>query len=263
MSPRWPSVREVVGGVGALALSAAVATAFAPDLLPASVTEVAGDVPSVVEPWIAVLALSLAVFAYAAYRFWRADDGDVERMVRGEDDAATGEFDGASVDVDPDRPGREFDRAMARTVAQLEADPDADAWEADRVREDLAAAVVAVRTGAGASPTAVREAIAAGTWTDDRVAAAFLGGADAPSVSLWRRAYAWLYPARAFRRRVERVVTAVERQAGVHEPPDSGDGDGNGGAAEAPDAHERAATAREGAEAGGRREAPDDPGVGS
>ncbi len=209
-------MREVVGAVGAVAFAVGVVAAFAPSLLPSSVTAFALDVESRVEPWVVVLALSLVVFAYAVYRFWRADDGTVERLVRDED-ATAGDVDAATVDFDPERPGRAFDHALARTVAQLEADPNADAWEADRVREDLETAVVAVQAARGASLNAARAAVESGTWTDDRVAAAFLGGPEAPGVSLWRRVYAWLYPARAFRRRVERVVVAVERQAGVSE----------------------------------------------
>lgn len=260
MSLRWPSVREVVGGVGAVAFALALVAAFAPDLLPASVTGVVAGVESAVEPWVVVLVLSLLVFAYAAYRFWRADDGAVERLVRDGDDAGGDELDGVSLDADSNRPGRDLDYAIARTVAQLEADPNADAWEADRVREDLEAAVVAVRTGAGASPDAVREAVAAGTWTDDRVAASFLGGPDAPSVSLWRRVYAWLYPARAFRRRVERVVTEVERQAGVYETngrdddAPAGEIDGDVAARDGGDAAGSSASGTRGARGG--REAP-------
>ncbi|MFC6954511.1 DUF7269 family protein [Halorubellus litoreus] len=212
MSLRSPSVREVVGAVGAVAFAVALVAAFAPDLLPASVTAAANEVESAVEPWVVVLVLSLVVFAYAVYRFWRSDDGTVERLVRDDDDA-TADLDAVTVDFDPERPGRAFDYAVARTVAQLEADPNADAWEADRVREDLETAAVAVRAARGVAPNAARAEVESGTWTDDRVAASFLGGPEAPGVSLWRRVYAWLYPARAFRRRVERVVDVIERQA--------------------------------------------------
>ncbi|WP_227133010.1 DUF7269 family protein [Halorubellus salinus] len=212
MSRRRPSVRELVGAVGTVAFAVGLVAAFAPDLLPAPVTAAVSEVESAVEPWVVVLVLSLLVFAYAVYRFWRADDGTVERLVR-DDDAAAPDLDAVSVDFDPERPGRAFDYAVARTVAQLEADPNADAWEADRVREDLEIAAVAVQAARGMDPDAARAAVESGAWTDDRVAAAFLGGPEAPGVSLWRRVYAWLYPARAFRRRVECVVAVVEEQA--------------------------------------------------
>lgn len=223
MSLRSPSVREVVGAVGAVAFAVALVAAFAPDRLPASVTAAVRDVEAAVEPWVVVLVLSLVVFAYAVYRFWRADDGTVERLVR-DDDAPTQDLDAVAVDFDPERPGRAFDYALARTVAQLEADPNADAWEADRVREDLEIAVVAVQAARGVDADAARAAVESGEWTDDRLAAAFLGGPEAPGVSLWQRAYAWLYPARAFQRRVERVVDVVERQADESTGTAAGDG---------------------------------------
>jgi hypothetical protein len=211
VSLRNPTIRDVVGAVGAVALAAGIVAAFAPDTLPGALLAVVDEVEAAVEPWVVVLVLSLVVFAYALYRFRRSDDGTVERLVpEGGGERSIPDVDGAVVDFDPDRPGRAFDHAMARTVAQLEADPNADAWEADRVRAELETAVVTVLTGRGREASAVGVAVEDGSWTDDRVAAAFLGGADAPGMKLRRRVYAWLFPARAFRGRVERVVDEIE-----------------------------------------------------
>jgi hypothetical protein len=211
VSLRDPTIRDVVGAVATFALAVGVVAAFVPDRLPAGLLGVVADVEATVDAWVVVLVLSLVVFAYALYRFRRADDGTVERLVR-EDSGQRSEqnLDGAVVDFDPERPGRAFDYAMARTVVELDADPNADAWEADRVRADLGTAVVAVLTGRGQEATVARAAVEDGSWTEDRLAAAFLGGSDAPGVSLRRRAYAWLFPTRAFRRRVERVVDEIE-----------------------------------------------------
>lgn len=246
MSLRDPTLRDLVGAVGALALVVGLVAAFAPERLPEALTGVADEVAAAVEAWVAVLVLSLVVFAYAVYRFWRADDGRVERLVDEEDrNRAVPDLEDEAVDFDPDRPGRAFDYAMARTVTQLEADPNADAWEADRIRADLETAVVAVLTGDGRDPSAARAAVTDGSWTDDRQAAAFLGGPDAPGLSLRQRVYAWLFPARAFRGRVERVVDEIGRLAasddrdaggaGADGREDAGaDGDGDG-----PDGGER------------------------
>jgi hypothetical protein len=224
---RRPTVREMAGAIGSVALALGVVAAFAPDLLPSSMTAFAADVERQVDVWVVVLALSVLVFLYALYLFWRADDGTVERLTGGGDGVVSvPDLDLDDVDFDPDRPGSAFDYAMARTVAQLERDPNADAWEADRIREDLEATVFAVRVGDGRDRNTVSSELADGTWTDDRVAASFLGGPDAPGVSLWRRLYAWLYPARAFERNVERVVAAVERQGGF----DPADGHATSGA---------------------------------
>ena len=233
MSLRTPTVRDVVGAVGAVAFALGVVAVFAPDRLPGALLEAVAAVEATVDAWVAVLALSLLVFAYALYRFWRAEDGAVERLVpEGDGDRSVPDLEDAVVDFDPDRPGRAFDYAMARTVAQLEADPNADAWEADRIREDLETTVLAVLTGRGREASAARAAVEDGSWTDDRVAAAFLGGPDAPGVGLRRRAYAWLFPARAFRGRVERVVDRIEHLAGDEgREPDRQDGGSEGVAA--------------------------------
>jgi hypothetical protein len=215
VSLRNPTLRDGLGAVGAVALAAGVVAAFAPSTLPSSLLAVVDAVEAAVEPWIMVLVLSVSVFAYAIYRFWQTEPEAVERLVpQGEGDRSVHDVDDAVVDFDPDRPGRAFDYAMARTVAQLEADPNADAWEADRIRADLETSVVAVLAGRGREVRAVREAVEDGSWTNDRVAAAFLGGPEAPGVGLRRRVYAWLFPARAFRGRVERVVDEVEALRG-------------------------------------------------
>jgi hypothetical protein len=57
-----------------------------------------------------------------------------------------------------------------------------------------------------------REAVAAGTWTDDPVAAAFLAGEGGPVPSLRARARLWLLPERERERRVERALRAIERE---------------------------------------------------
>jgi hypothetical protein len=215
VSLRDPTVRDVVGAVGVVAFAVGVVASFAPDRLPGALLAVVDAVEAAVEAWVAVLVLSLVVFAYAIYRFWRADDGAVERLVpEGDGEQSVPALDDAVVDFDTNRPGRAFDYAMRRTVAQLEADPNADAWEADRVRGDLETAVVAALMGRGREVSAARAAVEDGSWTDERVPAAFLGGPDAPGVGLRGRVHAWLFPERAFRGRVERVVDEIERLAG-------------------------------------------------
>jgi hypothetical protein len=211
---RRPTVRRVVGAIGTAALALAVVATFAPSTLPPVVLRTTRQIERQVEPWIVVLWLSGAVFVYALYRFWRADEGSVERLVNApSDQEAVADVESVEVDFDPDRPGRAFDYSLARTVAQLEHDPNAEAWQADRVRQNLKTAICAVRTGEDRSWDDAADEVRDGTWTTDRVPAAFLGGSDAPGWTLLERVYGWLYPARAFERRVERVVDEIERQA--------------------------------------------------
>ena len=71
----------------------------------------------------------------------------------------------------------------------------------------------AVRTYAratGSDESAARRAVAAGTWTDDPTAAAFLAAPDGPAPSLVSRLRLWLDPVAERRRRIEATVDAVE-----------------------------------------------------
>lgn len=59
-----------------------------------------------------------------------------------------------------------------------------------------------------------KTAVEQGTWTDDKIAAAFLAGPTGPSPTLASRLRLWLAPARERRRRIERTMTAIERVRG-------------------------------------------------
>jgi hypothetical protein len=74
-----------------------------------------------------------------------------------------------------------------------------------RVRD---AAVHAVRAS-GRSEAEAKRAVERGEWTDDRVAAAFVGGESAPGFPFRSRVRGWLRPDLAFERRLERAVDAV------------------------------------------------------
>jgi hypothetical protein len=65
-----------------------------------------------------------------------------------------------------------------------------------------------------------------GAWTDDRYAAAFLSTTADVDYPWYHRLYAWLYPGRAYERRVHRTLAAVERTcadrlSGYGPPPSS------------------------------------------
>lgn len=218
MSPRVPTGREALGATATVGLALALVVVFAPGLVPAGVREAMASARAGVAPWVVTLCLSVLALSYALVRFRRAEAPAVDPLVEGAVDGHGGTVEAGDVreaPVDADRPGRQFDWALSRVLGRLEADPDAEAWEAERVRERLRAAVVAVRTdGADRTRAAVEAELGDGSWTEDRVAAAFLGGDDAPDIGLARRLYAWLYPARAFERRVRRTVDAIETVAG-------------------------------------------------
>lgn len=80
---------------------------------------------------------------------------------------------------------------------------------AEAVRADLTeGAVRVVRTRHGLSPAAAREAVRTGQWTDDPVAAGFLG--EEARRPIGDRVRAVIDPGSAYRRRVRRTVAAIE-----------------------------------------------------
>ena len=109
------------------------------------------------------------------------------------------------------RPGDEssavgdgFDRNLEASLAAA-----AEGLDGDEVRTDLRSlATDVVADVEGVSRQAARRRVADGEWTDDRAAAAYLAGKEAPS--LGRRLRSRVRPGATRRRRVERTVRAVE-----------------------------------------------------
>jgi len=91
---------------------------------------------------------------------------------------------------------------------------------ADPIRRRLRAVVV---EGAAADDPA--DYVDRGAWTDDRYAAAFVSTTADVDYPWYHRLYAWLYPDRAYERRVNRTLAAVERtcadRLSGYEPPSS------------------------------------------
>ncbi len=78
------------------------------------------------------------------------------------------------------------------------------------VREPLRAALTEALVQGGHDPDSVKAQLAAGTWTDDPVAAAVLDESVTPPDRPFRtRLWAWLFPEKAVRKRCARAMTAV------------------------------------------------------
>jgi hypothetical protein len=91
---------------------------------------------------------------------------------------------------------------------QLDLAVEGDETARRAVRETLRThAVRRLVAAEGQDGAAAREAVESGTWTGDRLAAAYLGSGPLP---LSARVRAWLDPAAEQRRRVRRAVAAVE-----------------------------------------------------
>ena len=89
-------------------------------------------------------------------------------------------------------------------------------YHQNRVRDGLrsAAAVVLIQYGAYSESDA-EAALEAGTWTDDRFAAAFLGGEKAPTLPVRDRLQRWIRRASPLQRNVRHTVDAIAVEAGL------------------------------------------------
>jgi len=159
---------------------------------------------------------------------WRSSGG---ATAGGADGRSSGNEAGNATD-----PGTAFDRlldAPPEAVTVETATPTAAALDArvDRAVAGDEAALASVRDRLasvatdrlvryrGDAPAAAQEAVAAGTWTDDRVAAAFLSGSRGPIYSFGSRLRLWLDPETERRRRLDRTVGAVDAIDGRTAPP--------------------------------------------
>jgi hypothetical protein len=190
----------VFGTVGLLATAVAVVLTVAPAVAGESLVAVLGTV----SPTTALLAGSLVVGVCAAVAGWLGG------VLVGDSPTA--------FDVAADSPPETVTATESRLVA---ADIDAAIDDAvagddaamDAVTERLAAAATtAYAVGSSTSQASARQAVRAGTWTDDAVAAALLSPTEPQS--LLARLRLWLDPESERRRRIRRTVGAIERVSG-------------------------------------------------
>lgn len=175
-------------GVAAIAVAAGVAVGVAPDAL---VGPASG-----VNATLATGVLGLGLVGYALRR--RRQHGDLPS-----DASLAADHDAPSVDD----PGTSVDEALQRIEADASALTRSDRQQVrERVR---ATAVRAYARSNSVDEDAATEAVATGVWTDDRVAAAFVGDRRAPRNPLRERLRGWLHPGRAFRRRARRAADRV------------------------------------------------------
>ncbi|RMB24178.1 DUF7269 family protein [Haloplanus aerogenes] len=128
-----------------------------------------------------------------------------------------------------DTPGRPVTVAGAELSARYERAVEnggPDAGGDDPLRRRLRAVVVESHRHEQEDHDAAEAYVDRGEWTDDRYAAAFLTTTTAVDYPWYHRLYAWLYPGRAYERRVERTLAAVEeacaeRLSGYEAPPSS------------------------------------------
>lgn len=184
------SATTLLGALGVLA--AAVAVGAVVGLAPASLLGPA----SAVDATLGTGALGLGLLAYALHRRRSGDEDGDELLL------AAAEANGG------DAPGERVDAALERVAADGTGRASTDARGLVRERVRLTAER-AYAQGASADDPNAADAVAAGEWTDDRVAAAFLGDERAPQLPLRERLRGWLHPGRAFERRARRAADAA------------------------------------------------------
>lgn len=190
------SARETVlaaVGVAGVALAVVAVVGLAPSGLTDAVTVADATVTT------AVLGLGLLGYAFARRRRNDSVDGDARLAER-------------ERDLEADDSAGEFDRELQLAAYDVDAPVVQDAREGIRERV-RATAVRAYARRNGVSQDDARDAVAAGEWTDDVVAAAFAGDERAPQLPLAERLRGWIRPDRAYRRRATRAVDAVHRLA--------------------------------------------------
>lgn len=182
------SARVLLGAAGFVGAALGLATAAVPAA--ATAVPVSGAVSLFGSDYLLVAVFGAAgvgaVLALVA-----------RRSIRGVDHARPPDPEGLPA---ADTPGTDFDRLLGRAVIPV-------LWRwggtRERVRERLReAAVVTVARESGRPRATARDRVDEGTWTDDRVAAAFLGESGEGDAT------------GSFGRRARRTVRAIERVDG-------------------------------------------------
>ncbi|WP_336037955.1 DUF7269 family protein [Halobacterium yunchengense] len=187
------ALRTVLAAVGVAAVAVAVGVAVG--VAPSSVVGAA----DAVDATLATGLLGAGLLGYALRKRRRSPPASDRPLVD------------VRSDDGPDAPGRAVDDAVD-LVREYGTTGTRDA------RGEVRAAVRETAVRAYASRADVDEddaaaAVAAGEWTDDRVAAAFVGDERAPHYPLRERLRGWVVPERAFERRAERAAAAVHALA--------------------------------------------------
>lgn len=202
--------RLLVAAVGLLAVLVAVVVLGVPVVAPGTlgpyrdlIAQVSGVVSGEILVWSAV-----GLWCYGGWRVLKRgfSTSDASPL---QDDATPPE----TAVTDADIVGRSFDTVHETAVD--EAGPQLDDRTVEAVREHLRGVATTLFDDSHSPNWAdgehdVETRLDAGTWTDDEIAAAFLG-ADGPyDPSLRERVRVWLFPRAVYRERVERTVRALE-----------------------------------------------------
>lgn len=183
-----------------LCLGSGLVLLFVPSVVPRSVIERVTTLETSVSRDLVIGVLVGVLTAFGLWRSYRSGATDVT------DPLVNNETSAAHIDV----VGASLTNRVDQTITALQHGHSSDtASVVDELRQTLHDIEVAK----GRSSDRATERIQQGVWTDDTVAAVFLGTDPALTLSLWHRLRAWLFPARTFERRLERTLGELERYA--------------------------------------------------
>ncbi|RKD94004.1 DUF7269 family protein [Halopiger aswanensis] len=195
--------------LAALGIGAVLATA--PSALPPDALEAVATVEETVDRQHVLIGTAAAIGLFGLWRTYfsgatdvRADEPDASVA------AAAGDERGDNAGTGVDVVGELTTERVDRTIDALKRGNRANT---NAVVADLRESLRAVETAKGYSSDAADERIRRGEWTDDRIAAVFLGDESAGTLSLGHRLRRWLFPGRTFQRRLERTLEEMERYA--------------------------------------------------
>lgn len=220
--------------VATAALGVASVLAVAPERVPATVLEPLATFERETDSRTVVIGIGAVVGAFALWRGYRSGGEDVSgHSIRATDDA----------DSAPVLGERTTDR-VETIVADLKRGRDRDP---DSIAESIRSVLRTVELDRGYAAETAERRIQRGDWTDDPVAAAFVGDETAGTLTLFQRVRGWLFPAKTFERRLDRTLSELERYvdraAGTPAAdPDSGGSDETVSATDPDSAAEPAAT---------------------
>jgi len=214
--------RLLLGTVGTTATVLAAVAVVGPDLLLA-LDPLADVVSNLARQDLRTLLLATSL-GVGLYVVWAARSGNSGRP-------GAGHGDGGDGDGNDDPGDARFAAALARPPESVTADERTLAGAQlagafDRTiagdRDTLTTvqarlrslAVTRIERVAAITPDEARERVGAGTWTDDRTAAAFLARSEGPRPSLVSRIRLWLAPEAERERRLRATVRALRSLGG-------------------------------------------------
>ncbi|ELZ02232.1 hypothetical protein C482_05456 [Natrialba chahannaoensis JCM 10990] len=236
----------LLGLFAAFALAFGAVLAITPESLPTPVLEQITELEQASDPQDVVLAISGVVGLFALWRTYfsgatdadsagdsspiHTDEQSTHRAETGTGHSQTHSSQNRHSDSEPPVGRIVGGETTARVEETLHALTHGHKRpkQTDAIVDDLRQSVRTIEAAQGCTEHA-DERLRRGEWTDDRIAATFLGGDSAGRLSIWHRLRRWLFPGRTFEHRLERTVDEIERHALEFDPAEVSPADSESG----------------------------------